>query len=95
MAAALAAGDLHGITDRMGNVLETVTVKEYPVIDRLKRVMCSLGAENALMSGSGPTVFGICKEKETAENIAAAISKEEPAAAVFVTGFVRRNAYGS
>lgn len=95
MAAALAAGDLHGITDRMGNVLETVTVKEYPVIDRLKRMMCSLGAENALMSGSGPTVFGICKEKDTAENIAAAISKEEPAAAVFVTGFVRRNAYGS
>lgn len=87
MAAALAAGDLKGITDRMGNVLETVTVKAYPVIDRLKRLMCRLGAENALMSGSGPTVFGICRERETAEKIAAAIEKEEPAAAVFVTGF--------
>lgn len=95
MAAALAAGDLKGITDRMGNVLETVTVKEYPVIDRLKRIMCRLGAENALMSGSGPTVFGICKERETAEKIAAAIGREEPAAAVFVTGFCKGVAYGS
>lgn len=87
MAAALAAGDLKGITDRMGNVLETVTVKEYPVIDKLKQLMCGLGAENALMSGSGPTVFGICRERGTAEKIAAAIEREEPAAAVFVTGF--------
>ncbi len=87
MAAALAAGDLKGITDRMGNVLETVTAVEYPVIDRLKRTMCGLGAENALMSGSGPTVFGICKEKETAEKIAGAVKKEEPGAAVFVTAF--------
>ncbi len=87
MAAALAAGDLRGITDRMGNVLETVTVKEYPVIDKLKRKMCELGAENALMSGSGPTVFGIYKEKEAAQKAAAAIKEEEPAGAVFVTAF--------
>lgn len=87
MAAALAAGELKGITDRMGNVLETVTVKEYPVIDKLKRMMCELGAENALMSGSGPTVFGIYREKEEAEKAAAAIRAEEPAASVFVTGF--------
>ncbi len=95
MAAALLAGDLKGITDRMGNVLETVTVEAYPVIDRLKRLMCGQGAENALMSGSGPTVFGICRERETAENIAAAIRKEEPADAVFVTGFVKGVVYGS
>ncbi len=87
MAAALASGDLKGITDRMGNVLETVTVKEYPVIDKLKRKMCRLGAENALMSGSGPTVFGIYKEEEPAEKAAAAIKEEEPACAVFVTTF--------
>lgn len=87
MAAALAAGELRGITDRMGNVLEAVTVKEYPVIDKLKRMMCELGAENALMSGSGPTVFGIYREKEEAEKAAAAIRAEEPAASVFVTGF--------
>lgn len=95
MAAALAAGDLKGITERMGNVLETVTVREYPIIDRLKRLMCGLGAENALMSGSGPTVFGICKERETAEKIAAAIRKEVPSGMVFVTKFVKGVAYGS
>lgn len=87
MAKALAAGDLRGITDRMGNVLETVTVREYPVIDRIKKRMCGLGAENALMSGSGPTVFGIYRDKETAENAAEAIREEELAGRVFVTRF--------
>ncbi|MDE7248254.1 MAG: 4-(cytidine 5'-diphospho)-2-C-methyl-D-erythritol kinase [Lachnospiraceae bacterium] len=87
MAKALAAGDLKGITDRMGNVLETVTVREYPVIDRIKKRMCELGAENALMSGSGPTVFGIYKEREKAEKTAEAIREEKLAGAVFVTRF--------
>lgn len=87
MAEALARGDCKGITDRMGNVLETVTEKACPVIARLKGQMRELGAENALMSGSGPTVFGICKERETAERIAEAIRKEEPACTVFVTMF--------
>lgn len=87
MARALAAGDLKGVTNRMGNVLETVTEKAHPVIARLKERMCELGAENALMSGSGPTVFGICKEKETAEKIARAIAEEERDYAVFVTKF--------
>ncbi len=89
MAEALAAGDLKGITDRMGNVLETVTVREYPVIDKIKKRMCELGAENALMSGSGPTVFGIYKEKETAEKAAGIIREEKLAGAVFVTEFLR------
>ncbi len=91
MAEALAAGDLKGITDRMGNVLETVTVREYPVIDKIKKRMCGLGAENALMSGSGPTVFGIYKEKETAEKTADVIRKEKLAGAVFVTKFLCPN----
>lgn len=87
MVKALAGGDLKGITDRMGNVLETVTEREYPVIGRLKALMCEMGAENALMSGSGPTVFGICKEKETAAQIAAAIEEKKLAGTVFVTTF--------
>lgn len=85
MAAALAQGNLKGITDRMGNVLETVTEKAYPIIVDIKKQMRKLGAENALMSGSGPTVFGVCKEKATAERIAAAIGEKEPDYAVFVT----------
>ena len=85
MAQALAVGDLKGITDRMGNVLETVTEREYSVIGELKELMREMGAENALMSGSGPTVFGICKEKEQASQIAAVIEERGLAGAVFVT----------
>lgn len=87
MAQALAVGDLKGVTDRMGNVLETVTEREYPVIGELKDLMREMGAENALMSGSGPTVFGICKEKDRASQIAAAIEEKGLADAVFVTTF--------
>lgn len=88
MAEALAAGNLKGVTDRMGNVLETVTVKEYPVIDRLKKLMCEMGAENALMSGSGPTVFGIYTDQEKARKTAEAIEASKLAGTVFVTRFV-------
>lgn len=87
MVEALAAGELRGITDRMGNVLETVTVPAYPVIDRIKTRMRELGAENALMSGSGPTVFGIYKEQETAKKAAEVIREEKLAGAVFATRF--------
>lgn len=87
MAEALSQGSLKGITDRMGNVLETVTERAYPVITTLKKQMRELGAENALMSGSGPTVFGICKAKETADRIAADIRKQDSMSAVFVTTF--------
>lgn len=87
MVEAVKAGDLPGITDRMENVLETVTVREYPVIADIKKVMLEKGAENALMSGSGPTVFGIFKEKEAAEAAVKEIEKAGLARQVFVTGF--------
>lgn len=64
---ALADGDLYGVTDRMANVLETVTVPEHPVIDEIKKQMMASGAANALMSGSGPTVFGIFDDEEKAK----------------------------
>ncbi len=87
MAAALKAGDLEGITKRMGNVLETVTIREYPVIEQIKRLLCTQGAHNALMSGSGPTVFGIFTEKEKAERAAKAVEEQALAKQVFVTTF--------
>ena len=61
---ALAAKDLVGITSRMENVLETVTISEHPEIQLIKDQMMEAGALNALMSGSGPTVFGIFEDKE-------------------------------
>ena len=60
--------DLEGICDRLENVLETVTVKEYPIIEQVKTHLMKQGAMGALMSGSGPTIFAIFKDKKTADN---------------------------
>ena len=88
MVQALSAGSLSGICDRLGNVLETVTAAEYPVIEEIKDVMRSQGAQNALMSGSGPTVFGIFTDRKQAEAAAEAIEKHKLAGQIFVTKWV-------
>lgn len=83
----LEKGDLKAITDRLANVLETVTVPAYPIIDEIKQTMLDAGAEGALMSGSGPTVFGIFTELEKAKQAAKRIKDAELAKQVFVTAF--------
>lgn len=88
MAEAIRRGDLQGITDRMGNVLETVTVKTHPVVARIKEEMLKGGAENALMSGSGPTVFGIFKEKKMAEESYDSLKSQGLAKQIFITEFI-------
>lgn len=87
MVDALHAGSLQGISDRLGNVLETVTIKEYPVIEQTKELLRNMGAENALMSGSGPSVFGIFRQKETAQAAAQAVKDNKLAGQIFVTTF--------
>lgn len=87
MIEALREGSLCGITERLGNVLETVTIPAYPVIQEIKDSMLAEGAENALMSGSGPTVFGIFTDPGRAVQAAAAITKAQLAREVFVTQF--------
>lgn len=57
MIEALKQGSLEGIVSRLGNVLEAVTAKKYPVIHEIKQCMLDTGAAGSLMSGSGPTVF--------------------------------------
>ena len=64
MVEALRMEELHGVTQRMENVLETVTIPEHPEIQQIKDLMIKEGALNALMSGSGPTVFGIFDDRE-------------------------------
>lgn len=76
--------DLEGIIKRFGNVLETVTIPEYPVIDEIKQLMMEKGAMNAMMSGSGPTVFGFFKDKNIADAAAESIRKKQLANQVFV-----------
>ena len=88
MVQALERGSLEGIVSRMENVLETVTVREYPVIQTLKDIMRREGALNALMSGSGPTVFGVYKTREAAEASRPAVEKSGMAKEIFVTEFV-------
>ncbi len=58
--------DIRGMAERLENVLETVTIPAYPVIEDIKNVMKEQGALNALMSGSGPTVFGLFIEEKQA-----------------------------
>ena len=67
MIRAIKAQDLQGIADKLGNVLETVTVKEYPVIQEIKDKMVEFGAIGSLMSGSGPTVFGLFTNPKAAQ----------------------------
>jgi 4-diphosphocytidyl-2-C-methyl-D-erythritol kinase len=60
------AGDFDGICRDMGNVLESVTIPNYPVIEQIKEQMMKSGASAAMMSGSGPTVFGLFSNVESA-----------------------------
>jgi len=77
--------DIHRIAACMGNVLENVTIEECPVIERIKQEMKSRGAINAMMSGSGPTVFGLYEDQRTAQAAANSIMKMQLAKQVHVT----------
>lgn len=70
---------------RNGNVLETVTAEAYPVIGELKALMERSGAAVALMSGSGPTVFGIYTDRMQARRAMALIRKSRLARQLFLT----------
>lgn len=59
--------DLQAAAGDMGNVLETVTIPNYPVIAQIKEQMMHSGAVNSMMSGSGPTVFGLFENEKQAK----------------------------
>lgn len=84
MVCAIKEGSLAGITDRMENVLETVTIPAHPIIEDIKNCMKDNGAINSLMSGSGPTVFGIYDSEEKAEETRALLRKQNLAQQVYV-----------
>lgn len=67
MIAAIKAGKLADMATKMGNVLQTVTETEYPVITKIKDIMLKMGALNSMMSGSGPTVFGLFSDRAKAK----------------------------
>lgn len=87
MVEAISKRDLHGVAKRMGNVLETVTEKEYPVIRELKEIMLNEKALNSLMSGSGPTVFGLFMTEDEAYNAKEKIKESGITKQAYVTDF--------
>lgn len=90
MVEAIYAGDEEGIISRMDNVLQSVTETKYPVISQLKVFMEENGARKALMSGSGPTVFGIFESKAEAEAAAEKLADKKIVKQIFVTTFQRK-----
>lgn len=87
MIKAIREQNLEGIAAKMGNVLETVTIKEYPIISELKEMMIREKAINSLMSGSGPTVFGLFRSEEDAYAAKEVIKASEITKQVYVTDF--------
>lgn len=83
--AAVREGDLKKISSLCGNVLATVTETEYPVISTLRQVMMRHGALTAMMSGSGPTVFGIFEDEKKAEAAKDELRRGRDAAFVSLT----------
>ena len=85
--------DLIRVAGSMGNVLQNVTETEYPVITQIKEEMIKGGAINAMMSGSGPTVFGLFENRTAAREAQRRIREKSLAGQVYVTSIhgVRRN----
>ncbi len=79
------AKDLAAIASGMGNILETVTIPHYPVIAEIKEHMLEHGAAGAMMSGSGPTVFGLFDGEEKAEAAYNAMKESGLARQVYLT----------
>lgn len=73
------------IAQSMGNVLESVTIPLYPVINTIKQDMMNHGAINAMMSGSGPTVFGIFPDGQTALDCQKFLKEKGDARQVYIT----------
>ena len=79
------AQDLDAICDHMGNVLEDVTIPMHPVIADIKQCMLTNGARGAMMSGSGPTVFGFFKDNATAKAAKEALTKSGMVKQLYLT----------
>ena len=96
MRAAIENKDLSGVVSQLGNVLETVTIPENPVIQTLKDKMMEMGADGSLMSGSGPTVFGLFTNQTAAQAAYEELrygSSQDLAKQVYLTSFYNRKGH--
>ena len=85
------SGQIDEITGLLHNDLEPVTSARYPEVAELKRQMLDLGALGALMSGSGPTVFGLFQDEGTARRAAAELSRNAERRVVVTTALDARS----
>lgn len=92
MISSLHAGNLAGISKRLSNVLESVTIPAYPIIQSIKETMLELGANNSLMSGSGSTVFGLYTNETLARNAYQKCIALYPKYQIDLVDFVNRQA---
>ena len=83
MLKALGTGDLAAVGAACRNAFEEVVVPVRPWVRILRRRMKQAGAEAAMMSGSGPSVFGLFSDRAAAENLGEELKQE--GAKVFVT----------
>ena len=77
--------DLAQVANSMGNVLERVTIEDYPVIEEIKNVMKEAGALSSMMSGSGPTVFGLFEDRAAAKKAQEILRKKNLAKQIYLT----------
>ena len=89
---AIRGGDFYKMAELMGNVLETVTIPAIPVIQEIKDTMLHYGAVNAMMSGSGPTVFGLFDDRAKAKAAYSRLRGGSIAKEVFLTRFFHNRA---
>ena len=82
---AIQNNDLLELSSYMGNVLESVTIKKYPSINKIKKMMVDNGALVALMSGSGPTVFGLFEDQGVAKKAYNSIKKAKFRKRIYLT----------
>ncbi|MBQ9428164.1 MAG: hypothetical protein IJU41_01320, partial [Clostridia bacterium] len=73
LATALSAGDILGVCSSMYNIFEEVVLPARPLAARAKEILLSCGAAGAMLSGSGPTVFGIFTDAAAQKSAAAAL----------------------
>ena len=87
MAQSIKDGDLKKMASLIYNVMEDVTVVEYPIISEIKQVMLDNGALNSIMSGSGPTVFGLFDDKEKAQQCVKTLEEKGLTQQLYLTKF--------
>ncbi|MDE6530202.1 MAG: 4-(cytidine 5'-diphospho)-2-C-methyl-D-erythritol kinase [Lachnospiraceae bacterium] len=87
--AAMQRKDLEEMTELLGNVLESVTIEKYPLIRELKDAMLETGAVGSLMSGSGPTVFGVFDTMENAVEAEKRMRQKYPQVFIQAAGIIR------